>query len=120
ALVIGYDEKDQDRAGDGPREQPEREHRTAHELRDGDRRRPEFSGTIAVAVELSRQLGQIVRLHPGRWKHPERIAQSMRNERKPHPRAQQRLGPWSERLVERAKLREDERGRVNHPVSYQT
>src|SRR5215831_17806754 len=116
ALVIGYDEKDHDRAGDGPGEQPEREHRTAHELRDRDGRRPEFSGTIAVAVELSRQLRQIVRLHPGRWKHPERVAQPMRDERKPHDGAQQRLRPWGERLIERAKLREDERGRVSHLV----
>src|SRR5262249_12776024 len=52
ALVIGYDEKDHDRAGGEARKQPEREHRAAEQLRDGDRRRPEFSGTIAVAVEL--------------------------------------------------------------------
>src|SRR5262249_14779694 len=116
ALVIGTDEKDHDRARNEASEQPEREHRTAEELRDGDRGRPEFSGTIAIAVELSRQLGQIVRLHAGRWKHPERIAQSMRDERKPHHRAQQRLGPWGERLIERAKLREDERCRVSHLV----
>src|SRR5262245_52807515 len=114
ALVIGYNEKDHDHAGDGPGEQPEREHRTAYELRDRDGRRPEFSRTIAVAVELSRQLRQIVRLHPGRWKHPERIAQPMRNERKAHHDAQHRLGPWGERLIERAELREDERGRVDH------
>src|SRR6516162_8451978 len=113
-LVIGYDEKDQDRAGDGPREQPERKHRTAYELGDGDRRRPEFSGTIAVAVELPRQLGQIVRLHPGRWEHPERVAQPMRDERQSRDDAQQRLGPGGERLIERAKLREDERRGVDH------
>src|SRR5215467_6387993 len=115
-LVIGYDEKDQDRAGDGPREQPERKHRPAHELRDGDRRRPEFSGTIAVAVQLSRQLGQIVRLHPGRWEHPERVAQPMRDERQSRDDAQQRLGPGGERLIERSELRQDERRRVSHLV----
>src|SRR5262249_8798902 len=113
-LVIGYDEKDQDRAGDGPREQSERKHRPAYELGDGDRRRPEFSGTIAVAVELPRQLSQIVRLHPGRWEHPERVAQPMWDERQSRDDAQQRLGPGGERLIERAELREDERGRVSH------
>src|SRR5262245_50900203 len=114
ALVIGHDEKDHDRARDEASEQSEREHRTAEQLRDGDGGRPEFSGTIAVAVELSRQIGQIVRLHPGRWKHPECIAQSMRNERKPHHRAQQRLGPGKERLIDGTELREDERGRSHH------
>src|SRR5262249_3348120 len=116
ALVIGYDEKDHDRAGDGPGEQPKREHRTAHELRDRDGRRPEFSGTIAVAVERSRQVRQTMRLHPRRWKHPERVAQPMRDERKPHDGPQQRLRPWGERLIELAKLREEEWGRVSHLV----
>src|SRR5262249_9754266 len=114
AFVIGHDEKDHDRAGDEASEQPEREHWTADELRDGDRGRPEFSGTIAVAVELPRQLGQTVRLHPGRWHQPERLPEPMRHGGDAHHRAEQRPGPWGERLRERAKLREDERRRVSH------
>ena len=71
---------------------------------------------IAAAVEFIREFGQIERLRASRWKHPERAAQPVRDQRKPHHRAQRRLGPWKEHLIIGTELREDERGRVNHLV----
>ena len=52
ALVVRYHEKNDDWAGNQPGEQSKREHRTSHELREDDSRRPEFSGTIAAAFEF--------------------------------------------------------------------
>src|SRR5262249_36825432 len=76
----------------------------------------EFSGMIAVAIEFIREFGQIVRLRASRWKHPERAPQPVRDQRKPHHGAQQRLGPGKERLIYGAELRKDEWSLVNHPV----
>src|SRR5262249_42481393 len=77
---------------------------------------PEFSWMIAAAVEFIRKFSQVVRLCASRWKHPERAAQPVRDQRKPHHGAQHRLGPGKERLIDGTELREDKRGRVNHLV----
>jgi len=66
--------------------------------------------------EFIREFGQIVRLRASRLKHPERAAQPVRDQRKPHHGAQQRFGPGKERLIDGTKLREDQWGRVNHLV----
>src|SRR5207249_9192417 len=55
-----------------------------------------------------------VRGHAGRWKHPERVAQPMRHQRKADDDAQERIGPRREDLIEVAKRGEDERRRVDH------
>src|SRR5262249_53728723 len=114
AFVIRHEQKDNNGDGNESGEQAESEHRTGHELGERDGRRPEFSRTIAVAVELFRQFTQIVRLHARRRKQAERVAQPVWNKRKPHHGAQQRLGPRQERLIDRPELREDECRGVNH------
>src|SRR5262245_12125632 len=74
AFVIRHDQENDDRAGSESGEQSQREHRAGNELRQRDGRCPEFSGTIAIAIELLRQLRQVVRQHARRRKHPERVA----------------------------------------------
>src|SRR5262245_216784 len=92
ALDIGHCEEDQNRHRDDAREQAEREQRPAYQLHDRDRRRPELSGPIAVAVELRRQLADRVRVHAGIGKEAERVAQAMWHQRQADGRPQQRFG----------------------------
>src|SRR5262249_39669533 len=60
ALVVGHDQENQDRQCRRPREQADRQQRTAQKLRDRDCRRPEFPRPVAVPVELLCELPQIV------------------------------------------------------------
>ena len=90
----------------------------AEELRHRDRRCPEFARPIAVVVELLRQIGQIVRAHPGRRPKAERVAQPVRDERKPDADAQQQLGPGREHLVHAPQGGNDKRRRPGHVASF--
>lgn len=64
AFVICHNEKHDNRASGEASKQSKCQHRTSHELREYDGRGPEFSGTIAAAIEFVHELGQIVRLPP--------------------------------------------------------
>src|SRR5262249_9453192 len=112
ALVVGHDQENQDRQCCQPCEQAKRQQRTAEELRDRDRRCPEFPRPVAVPVELLCELPQIVRAHAGRGPEAKGVAQPVRHQREPHADAQQHLSPGRERLVEAAELRNDQRGRA--------
>src|SRR3954468_7651548 len=59
ALVVGHDEENDDCKRGGTGEQPEREQRSADQLCQRDRLRPEFSGPVSIIVELLRQFRHI-------------------------------------------------------------
>jgi len=93
ALDIGNQEKNDDRKSHEARQQPERQQWTADELGEGNGRRPQLAGPVAVAFELRRELGQVMGMHASAREHAERVAQPVRHECEADGNAQKRLGP---------------------------
>jgi hypothetical protein len=116
ALIVGHDEENDDRKRGRPGEQSEREQRSADQLCQRDRQRPEFSRPISVILELLRQFRHIVRPHSCARPQSQGVAQPVRDEREADHNAQQHLRPRRECLVELTQVRKDERSRIRHSV----
>src|SRR4029079_9561587 len=88
---------------------PGRSQGAADELRDRYRGRPDLARPIAIAVELRRQRGKIVRAHACGLEESEGVAQRVRDEPEADDGAQRRFRPRREALVDGSKHGEDER-----------